>query len=230
MTDCVSGGPRLTKRALSLAILGAVHRAGRTVHRGNLIGTGYSRGDLAHYLRRPALSDEERHDAYAAFDDLVRMRLLLQPRVDISAPDDWVTVSPAGLTALKRGAIDDLDRALRELDPRFLEMREGMWVTALGANPDRARQAAQSARELIDQVLKEHGVGDTRKQRARSLITKARGKRSESDEEIIDRTIALLLAVADKLQGESHSRTHDVDRDVSDLLQTTEIALRRLLC
>lgn len=229
MTDGANIEPRLTKRALSLAILGAVKRAGRTVHRSNLLGTGYSRGDLAHYLDRTTLSDEERQDAYTCFEDLLRMRLLTQPRMDISAPDDWVMVSPAGVAALERGAVDDLDTALLKLDPRFLEMREGMWVAALSANPDRARQAAQSARELIDQVLKDHGKGETRRLRARSLMTKIRGSRSEKDEAIAENAIDLLLSVADKLISESHSRKNVMARDISDLLQTAEIALRRLL-
>lgn len=47
-----------------------------------------------------------------------------------------------------------LDPMLQSLDPDFVGMRRGAWLTLNSDNPDRLRQAATSQRELLSQLLR----------------------------------------------------------------------------
>jgi len=53
----------------------------------------------------------------------------------------------------EEGAGSQLDDLLESLDPRFVDMRHGSWQALHSNNPDRARHAAVSFRELLRQLL-----------------------------------------------------------------------------
>ncbi len=108
------------------------------------------------------------------------------------------------------------------------------------------RQAAHSARELIDQVLKEGAPDDlvladaefkrhaggpdvTRKDRLKFLMRKFQGEVSESDVRIADKTIDLVLEINKKLVALAHSRSSPQRGDVEDCIRLAESALRRTL-
>src|SRR5437868_5441414 len=123
---------------------------------------------------------------------------------DIVAPEDWVVITDSGRDALKRGALDDLDDVLQRINPYLVQVRRGAWAALGAAHPDSLRQAAHSARELIDQVLKEGAPdeeirretgfrpdpgslsGITRRMRLKLLMRKYRGEVSESDVKVVE--------------------------------------------
>jgi Predicted pPIWI-associating nuclease len=106
--------------------------------------------------------------------------------------------------------LDDLDEALMSISAHLLEVRRGAWTAIASSQPDSFRQAAHSARELIDQVLKEAAPDDlaltdaefkrhasepevTIKDRRKFLKRKFQGEVSESDVRIADKTVDLVL-------------------------------------
>ena len=143
--------------------------------------------------------------------------------------------------------LDDLDEALLSINPNLLEMRRGAWAALSAAHPDSIRQAAHSARELIDQVLKE-GVSDeeirsepgfrpdphsssgiTRRMRVKGLMRKHRGDVSDSDLKVVEEAGDFVLAIDEKLKAAAHSRSGPVHADVRESLEIAEKMLRRLL-
>jgi hypothetical protein len=91
-----------------------------------------------------------------------------------------------------------------------------MWDAMDRTSPDAARQAANSARELLDQLLKEGAPAEcgTRRERFRYLMRKNRGNEqiSSSDLEIMEAGYKLVEAEHGKLVGSVHSR-RSVRRD-----------------
>jgi hypothetical protein len=226
-----------------LAVLGASPRA---LNKSNMIGRPHQRGDLEFHLG-VEFSPEERALAARAFDEL-RSANLIQPTFsDIAVPENWVVITDAGRDALKREAIDDLDEVLLSINPNLLEMRRGAWAALSAGNPDSIRQAAHSARELIDQVIKE-GVSDeeirsepgfrpdphsssgiTRRMRMKRLMRRYRGDVSDSDLKVAEEAVDFVLAIDDKLKAAAHSRSAPVDVEVRESLEIAEKMLRRLL-
>ena len=231
------------KVALLAVLDGATPRA---LNKSNLIGRPHQRGDLECHLG-VEFSLEERALAARAFDEL-RSANLIQPTFsDIAVPEDWVVITDAGRDALKRKVLDDLDEALLSINPNLLEMRRGAWAALSAAHPDSIRQAAHSARELIDQVLKE-GVSDeeirsepgfrpdphsssgiTRRMRLKWLMTKHRGDVSDSDLKVAEEAGDFVLAIDEKLKAAAHSRSAPVHAEVRESLEIAEKMLRRLL-
>lgn len=117
--------------------------------------------------------------------------------------------------------------ALKAIGLQLPDMRAGMWAALKSDQPDAGRQAAHSARELIDQVLKEGVPGlDTRKERARSLIIKYRGiDVSEDDLAIIAASCELVEAEHRKLTKLSHTRS---PVDIAEARGSVEAAERIL--
>jgi len=217
----------LSSKEVAFKILQAAERAGRSVHRDNIIGRPYQQGTILANDGGP-FSDQEMELAYEAFDYLVRCKQLRRSRTDISDPDNWVEITDAGKDALRRGVLDELDAALSSLDPRFLKLRDGMWSALQSDSPHRSSQAAHSGRELIDQILKEHGQGETKRAQIRSIM-RARGNSSSNDVEVVEATINLVMALRNKLLAEAHTRNPNTERDLTDLVRQTECALSRLL-
>lgn len=234
---------------LKMAILKALSGAGGTgLNKINLLGRPFERGrgTLEHNLDVTFLP-EERALADRAFEELKTDGLIRPTYRDHVSPQDWVEITEAGREALSRGTLDELDRALREISPRLVEIRAGAWAAIRSAQPDAVRQAAHSGRELIDQTLKE-GVPDdevradptfvpdassksgiTRRRRLRVLMRKYRGEVPELDLTIAEKAINLMLALDNRLISAAHSRLAASRDDVRDALVGAEIALRRIL-
>jgi hypothetical protein len=224
--------PRQAGKALTRSICGGPFERGR--------------GTLEHNLSVTFLP-QERAQADQAVEELKADGLIRSTYRDLVAPEDWVEITEAGREALSRGTLDELDRALREISPRLVEIRAGAWAAIRSAQPDAVRQAAHSGRELIDQTLKE-GVPDdevradptfasdpssksgiTRKHRLRVLMRKYRGEVSDSDLAVAEAAINLMLALDNGLISAAHSRLAASRNDVRDALEAAEIALRRVL-
>lgn len=214
----------------------------------NLLGRAFERGrGILERNLGVTFEPHERAQADRAFEELKIDGLIRPTYRDLVAPEDWVEISEAGREALSRGTLDELDRALREINPRLVEIRAGAWAAIRSAQPDAIRQAAHSGRELIDQTLKEgppdnevradpsfvpdasSKSGITRRHRLKVLMRKCRGEVSDSDLAIAERAIDLMLALDDRLISAAHSRLAASRQDVRDALEGAEIALRRIL-
>jgi len=227
--------------------LGALEDASpRPLNKINLIGRPHQRGDLESRL---AIEFDalERSLAAKAFDELRSAGFIVPTFSDIAAPEDWVVITDAGGDVLKRKVLDDLDEALLNVNPNLLEIRRGAWAALNAAHPDSIRQAKHSARELIDQVLKE-GVSDeeicsepgfqpdpysssgiTRRMRMKRLMRKHRGNVSDSDLKVAEEAGDFVLAIDEKLKAAAHSRSAPVHAEVRESLEIAEKMLRRLL-
>jgi hypothetical protein len=210
-------------------------------------GRGEQRGDLERHLSI-AFNASDRQRADSAFGQLLNDGLIASTYTDLVDPTNWVEITEAGRDALRRGALDSLDEALRTISPHLVEAREGAWAAVASNRPDAARQAAHSARELIEQTLKEGAPDDTvrsaswfrpdgtsksgvtRRQRLRYLMEKHRGETSDTDLTESEAAAELVFACDARLQSLSHARTpvSDLD-DVRGTLQVAEAALRRVL-
>lgn len=193
------------------------------------------------------LTEAERDKAYRAFDQMKQSGLLRPTRTDLTLPDNWVVITEAGLKALERGTLDDLDVALAKFDRRLIEVRQGAWSALNSGQPHSLAQAAHSARELIDQVLK-HGAPDeeieadpifktdphsasgvTRRMRLRLLMRKYRSEVSDNDLGVAEAAADLVLAVDKKLMAEAHSRRENEYEVVRSSLLVAEAALKAIL-
>ena len=236
----------LTPHELKLWILREVAAAAsRPVHKFNLIGRAATGGPLDWHFGR-TIEPEERALAVRAFEELRAADLIRPTYTYLADPENWVIITEEGNRALEGGGLDDLDEALISISAYLVEVRRGAW-TALGSpQPDSFRQAAHSARELIDQVLKEgapdgtvladadfnrHASGPevTRRDRLKFLMRKFQGEVSDSDVGIADRTIDLLLEINNKLAALAHARSSPKRGDVEGCVRLAESALRRIL-
>jgi|SRR5919109_1780815 hypothetical protein len=232
---------------LKAAILGAAQEAfPKPLNRTNLLGRPGQRGDLEYRLNSD-FENEVRALVARAFDQLKASGLIQATYTDLVAPEDWVVITDTGREALKRGALDELDEVLREIDPHLLEIRRGARAALAGRHPDSLRQAAHSARELIDQTLKQGAPDDeiraqptfrpdasslsgiTRRMRLKLLMKKFRGEISDSDLKIAENAGDLVLAVDDKLMSLAHDRSEPSHTDVRDALELAEKMLARVL-
>jgi DNA-binding PadR family transcriptional regulator len=228
-----------------LAILEVLSRDGKG-HKFNLLGRPHQSGRLEHFFGI-RFNHEDRVWAGRAFDDLKRDDLIEPTYTDIADPENWVQITELGKEALARRALDDLDRALNEIDPRLVELRAGAWAAVQSAQPDTLRQAAHSGRELINQTLKilapdeevregpgferdgSSRSGITRRHRIKFAMRKRRARVSSSDVKIADKACDLVVATSDKLSAAAHARDMPEGREVIDALRAAEIALRLVL-
>ncbi|MBI3779833.1 MAG: hypothetical protein HY278_02050 [candidate division NC10 bacterium] len=237
--------PDITVRSLKFAIMEALAST-RKSHKFNLIGRASLQGDLERRLRT-VFEPAHREMADIAFQELKSASLIRSTYDDLIDPDSWVEITEAGRIALARRSLDALDEALAKISPTLVELRDGAWSAVASGRPDSLRQASHSARELIDQTLKE-GVPDgavrhmpgfiddpnsrtgiTRRHRLRYLIGVHQDAVSESDLKVAEEACDLVLAADARLTALAHSRTAPTVSDVKDSLQAAEIALRRLL-
>jgi len=232
---------------LKIALLGLLEGASpKPLNKLNLIGRPQQRGDLESRLGL-TFDAQQRSLAAKAFEELRSAGFIVPTFSDIAAPEDWVVITDAGRAGLKRNALDDLDKALKSINPYLLEIRRGAWTALDATHPDSLRQAAHSARELIDQVLKE-GISDdeirsepgfrpdpssssgiTRRMRMKRLMRKHRGDVSDSDLKVAEEAADLVVAIDDKLKAAAHSRSAPVLADVRESLEIAEKMLRRVL-
>jgi hypothetical protein len=231
---------------IMMGLLRVYAKAPRSLHICNVLGAPYRVGDLERELE-PGMTFEleERAQAYRCARELEDAGLIVADYGDLSNPEQWRNITDAGREALKRGALDELDAALGALSPSFIEMRRGAWRAANSTLPDTHRQAAHSARELVNQVL--HAVAPdeevvaqlgyqprpdgkiTRRDRYKLAVRKRARGWSDTDIDVLDKATALIESQRTKLDGLAHSRDAVVAQTVQDALQTIDMVLRLLL-
>jgi hypothetical protein len=210
----------------------------------NMIGRPYQEGSIELMLQR-RFSDRERSIAGVCMRELVEEGLLEPTYADIAAPEEWLRITESGELAVERNALDELDHALFQLDPKLLDLRHGAWAASKGSQPGSVGQAAHSARELIRQVLDilapieavraqkrfkadpSSSSGVTRKMRVRLAVEKRAAGGSKSDTAVLERAQDLMLTLYDKLSGVAHD-TGERSK-VVEFLRLTESALRLML-
>ena len=212
-------------------------------HRINVLGRPFQSGSLESQLN-VKFTDEERALSGNAIDELKVSGLIRPTYNDITDPENWLEITESGRIALSQRALDDLDVALKRINPTLCDLRDGASQSLLSDDPDGKRQAAHSMRELIRQVLTilapteilkaEPGFqpskdGVTRRMRIRHIINKRPSGFSKSDGEVVEKTCDLIEALHDKLSGEAHRDIREQHGDIKDLVSATEIALRKLL-
>jgi len=121
---------------------------------------------------------------------------------------------------------EDLDPLLYQLNPDFVEMRQGSWSALSGAGPDRLRHAAISQRELIRQLLehyvpnaslpKESRQGPRLKARIRIALNA-----SEGDAEYVEAMGVAVMSSYNQLNKYTHHNERHED-SLRALLQTGE--------
>jgi hypothetical protein len=167
----------------------------RQAHRHNLIGREYQAGELEHALDT-TFNIEDRVRASLAFDELKRDGYIRTTFRDTMDPDGWFEITDSGHDFLARDLKDDIDLGLEAVLPHLVELRHGMWDAVERTSPDAPRQAANSARELLDQLLR-HGTPPeckTRKERFRYLMRSRRSSSrvSDTDVDVLEANAALV--------------------------------------
>lgn len=237
----------ISSRKLKFTILECLASA-RREHKINLLGRSHSRGEgsMEHHLG-VTFDNDTRFLADRAFEDLKADGLIRPTYGDIAEPEKWVEITDSGRRALERRTLDPLDEALCEVDSHLLEMRDGAWSMVASSSADALRQAAHSARELIDQTLRKVGhdeivrsmpdfkpdatsrSGITRRHRVKAIMYARRGAISDGDIRIVEAACDLVVAVSSKLTAAAHSDEAPDRQDVIDALHMAEVALRKML-
>lgn len=235
----------VTIRSLKFSILEALS-SGRHQHKFNLIGKGYGPGSLESALK-VTFDPVQRHMAVVAFDELRAAGFIRPTYSDLVDPEAWVEITDSGRRAHERKVLDALDHALLRIGSNLVDLRDGAWAAVAASRPDSLRQAAHSARELIDQALKtgapDEAVrampgftadassqsGITRRHRLKYLMLNSHGAVSSADLKIVEHACDLTLAVDEKLKALAHSRESSTTDEVRDALMAAEMALRKVL-
>jgi DNA-binding PadR family transcriptional regulator len=197
-----------TLRELKKAILEIL--AGETKqHKFNIIGQPHQGGRLENRLQIK-LDDTDRANASIAFDELKRDRYIQSTFSDIIDPENWIAITASGREFLQRNMNDAIDLQLEAIGIQLVELRHGMHDAIQRSSPDASRQAAHSARELLDQLLKEGAPKDlnTRRERFRYMMQRCRQSSglSQSDLAIVDANWKVVEAELNKLLSASHAR------------------------
>ena len=218
----------LADKALKTAILTVLEEGGRSANKMNVIGRPHQSGVLESKLQ-VRFTEQERASAADAFEQLKRDGYIQPTYSDMADPENWVVITDLGRQHLKSGLRDAIDSRLSEIGEHLVEMRAGMWNAAGRDAPDAPRQAAHSARELIDQTLRMGATPDcdTRKKRIRFFL-QGRGRISKSELEVIDLTVRLIAAEHKKAVGVAHLPGTVARRDASLIAENAEQILRRL--
>jgi DNA-binding PadR family transcriptional regulator len=218
-------------RYMKEAILTVLARSSSHIHKTNLIGREFQRGDLERHLD-VTFVPEQRAQAARNFDELIRDGYVQPTWKDLIEPENWVAITSAGKDLLNRHLKDAVDLALEGLSPHLPELRRGMWDAVERSSPDAARQAAHSARELLDQLLKTGAPQQctTRKERFKFLMKKYRmtDNVSDIDLRILDASWKLVEAEHDRLIKAAHARQAPDKNDVRASVEAAERALRLL--
>jgi hypothetical protein len=127
------------------------------------------------------------------------------------------------------------------------QVRRGAWAAFDSGGPHSREQAAHSARELIEQVLKigapdeevkaqtnyspdaTNRSGVTRCMRLTLLAEKFASGRSETDLRVSEKACDFLLAVDAKLIALAHARIEPDPEEIASAIQAAEIALKSVL-
>lgn len=198
-------------------------------HKINLIGREFQRGDLERMLD-VTFSAAERALAARSIEELQRDGYIVPTYADLSEPENWLVITESGLEHLQRGLKDKIDAHLETVSPHLVELRHGMKDALERTSPDATRQAANSARELIDQLLKE-GVpaeGLTRRERLVALL-----KKHNEDEAAQKHSLRVGDAISafkeyDAVMGLVHRRGTPDRNNVQAVVNAAEKLLRLL--
>jgi predicted pPIWI-associating nuclease len=241
---------RPSNQEIKLAILRALAQdTPPHQYKWNLIGRADSPGGRRQLESRLGISFDDglRSLASQSFDQLRAAGLIRSTYSLNPDPENWVRITDAGLEALRTGVLDELDAVLLKINPHLLEVRRGAWSALASGQPDSLRQAAHSARELLEQVLKEGAPdgevkekawfqpdktsknGVTPRMRLRVVMEKHRESVSNADLRIAEAACELVFVVDTTLQGLSHSRSEPQPDQVKIAVATTENALRLVL-
>lgn len=236
---------RFTEYDIVLALLRIYSRATRSLHVGNVVGSGHQTSELERELGVEEFTLEERALAMQGARELQDLGLVLPTFTDLSNPAEWRVITAAGRDALTRGALDSLDLALSQLSPDFISMRRGAWRAANSTAPDALRQAAHSGRELVSQVLKTVSSDAevrsqvwynprkpneiTRRDRYKTAILKRKRAKSETDLDIALKAGELMDIQHEKLSANAHKRGAIDQQSVHDALSNIDMVLRILL-
>ena len=240
--------PSISRDEMKFGVLRALtDKPMRQHHKLTLVGNANSPGPLEQRLFKRAFDPDERVLAEECISELQRSRFVRATFGSIRDGEKWIEITDAGLRTLERGVLDDLDEALRRVDPRLVEIRRGAWSALYSGGSDSFRQAAHSGRELIDQLLhaaapdmeiraepafvpdKDDPTKIRRRHRLKFIMRKARAGISETDFDVAEKAIDYVYAVHKKLVDEAHSRDNANREDVEGCLRAAENALRILL-
>jgi hypothetical protein len=219
------------KRAIltSLAARGVTTRP--HAHKFNIIGREYQPGALEHALN-VTFSSDDRALANTAFEELRRDGYIRSMLRDLSDPENWVEITSQGEEYLQGDLKDEIDERLEAIAPHLVELRRGMWDALPRTSPDAPRQAANSARELIGQLLSEGAPVEltTRKQRFRHLMqARTNGPTaSDSDLDILEANAEVVEAEHRALLKSVHLRGSPTHKDVRASVEATERILHLL--
>ena len=142
-------------------------------------------------------------------------------------------ISPLASQGFEESGDHNLDALLFNLNPDFVEMRQGVWSALQGNGPDRLRHASTSQRELLRQLLEhlvphnllpeENRQGPQVKARIRIGL-----KTSKSDAEFIDALANAILSYYSQLNKYvHHNKKHE--ESLRSLLHTGEGLIRFIL-
>jgi Predicted pPIWI-associating nuclease len=200
-------------------------------HRFNIIGQTYQEGRIERRLQI-SFDNNDRTTANEAFDELKRDRYLQSTYSDIIDPENWVEITATGREFLERNLKDAIDLRLELIGIQLVELRRGMHDAIQRSSPDASRQAANSARELLDQLLKEGAPKElsTRKERFRHMMGRWRqpSELSQTDLAIVDANWKVVEVELSKLLGTVHSREIPSKSEVSASISAVERILQLL--
>jgi hypothetical protein len=164
--------------------------------------------------------------------------------------DNWCWITENGRALLERDLLDDLDEALAEVDPGLIDLRDGAHAAVHSFSPDSPRQAAASARDLLDQVLQrlapigevkaepwwedvpDAQSGVSRQQRVRLALQKRGRVTPELDDpqrDYLNQVWDRVRVAAKDLDAMRHKRGSTAALSAEDAIHDCEIALKELL-
>ena len=124
----------LSNSDLKLLILRSFAKWGQRA-KYNFLGKAHAQGDFERELNT-TFSMEERNYARRALEELMQGDFIRPTMSDSFAPDAWLEITDKGRLALDRNALDELDEALREIDPQLVEIRRGAWSALASRHAD----------------------------------------------------------------------------------------------
>lgn len=226
---------RFSNKDLARAILTVLDQSSaggvRKAHKMTMVGRGDAQAGTVEVRMSARFTANERARAAQAFEDLKRNGYIRPTLDDLVDPENWVAITEAGTIYLRRDLRDHIDEKLCAVSSHLIELRKGMWDALERTSPDAARQAAHSARELIDQLLKEGTPAGlkTRKERFAHLMRNSGDHDeplSKGDLQIIEKGCDFIEAIHNKLIAEAHARRPSKGATVRTCAETAEHILQ----
>jgi hypothetical protein len=205
-------------------MVGDANTPSRKAHKINIIGrNGMQSGELEAHVSI-TFDEEMRARAGRCFDELRRDSYIEPSYDDLVDPEGWVRITALGRDYLARDMRDGIDDGLMTIGSHLVELRRGMKDAVARTSDDSPRQAANAARELIDQVLKDGTPADlkTRKERFKHLMNVKQGNTSKTSLEILEANAELLEAEHNNMVKEAHGRHTPATKDARACVDAAE--------